>query len=274
MSGFLAMERAALEHPLLQDGDRFRAWFWLLAKACWKGTRFDLHGKTITLERGQLCVSRSQLADAWGWSSSAVERFLVRLETEQMIGRATGQGRTIITVCNYAKYQDVTEAAGQATGQPAGQRPDSDRTAKEPLNHLTKDIPSPKGDGRGEPAPGALDLYKTIFRSGVEILTNAGHDEPSARGILGKWKKNYSDGTVLAVLARCQAAMPEAPVEWLTKALAAEQLRAAGQTAYHQGPAPNDRQSVSEVGADIAAERAARRLREQEQQQRIAIGGR
>lgn len=137
MSGFIAMDRDALNHPLLKDGERFRAWFWLLSKACWKPTPFDIGGKIITLERGQICASRAQLADAWGWSPSAVERFLTRLETEQMIGRATGQGRTVITITNYSKYQDVASEAGQASEQPTGQRPDSDRTTKEPLNQET-----------------------------------------------------------------------------------------------------------------------------------------
>src|SRR3546814_1895901 len=54
-----------------------------------------------------------------------------------MIERATGQGRTIITICNYDKYQDIGEESGQATGQDTGQRPDSDRTTKEQGNHGT-----------------------------------------------------------------------------------------------------------------------------------------
>lgn len=138
MSGFIAMQREALEHPLFRGNpERFYAWFWLVARAAWKPTPYDINGKTVTIERGQLCASRSQLATAWNWSPSAVERFLTRLETEQMIGRATGQGRTVITICNYAKYQDAGTETGQATEQPTGQPSDSDRTTKEPLNQLT-----------------------------------------------------------------------------------------------------------------------------------------
>jgi hypothetical protein len=138
VSGFAVLYREATEHHLfVGDSSRFGAWAWLVLKACWKPTKFSVSGSTITVERGQLCVSRSQLATAWGWSPSAVERFLTRLQTEQMIGRATGQGRSIITICNYDKYQDIGEQAGQAPEQPAGQRPDSDRTTKEQGNHGT-----------------------------------------------------------------------------------------------------------------------------------------
>lgn len=271
MSGFAVLFREAADHPLFaRNSERLGAWTYLVLKVCWKPSKFNIGGKVIELQRGQICASRAQLAEAWGWSPSAVERFLTRLETEQMIERATGQGRTIITVCNYAKYQDVEVKAGQATGQATGQAPDSGRTTKEQRNQETKDIPSPNGDGRGAPDPTPLDLYKTIFRGGVDLLMAGGHGEPEARSIIGKWKKAYSEGALLAVLARCQASLPEAPVEWITKALQAEQLRAAGATAYAQGPS-NERDSVGEIGREIAARK---RIERQNQEQRIAIGGR
>ena len=157
MTGFIAMQREALDHPLFRkNGERFYAWFWLVAKACWKPTEYDISGKIVTLQRGQVCVSRAQLAKAWNWSPSAVERFLTRLETEQMIGRDTGQGRSIVTIRNYDKYQDATEKTGQATGQAAGQAADSDRTTKEPLNHLTKEQDTASGDAH-PPANDDLD---------------------------------------------------------------------------------------------------------------------
>ncbi|WP_273679048.1 helix-turn-helix domain-containing protein [Erythrobacter fulvus] len=132
--GYVAIYRAAFDHPLFAtDSARLGAWIWLLGKACWKPTPFDIAGRIVSLERGQLCASRSQLARAWGMSPSAVERFLTRLETEQMIGRATGQGRSIITIRNYDKFQAVSDEAGQATGQ----RSDSYRTAKEEGNKGT-----------------------------------------------------------------------------------------------------------------------------------------
>lgn len=146
MSGFIALHREARDHPLFAgDAQRFGAWFWLVATACWKPTKFNAGGTIITLERGQLCVSRNQLATAWGMSPSAVERFLTRLQTEQMIGRSTGQARSIITICNYDTYQGQNDEAGQATGQATGQRPDKDRTTKEQGNKGTRLEEEPNG---------------------------------------------------------------------------------------------------------------------------------
>lgn len=103
------------EHPLFKGNPaRLSAWKWLISEACWKPTRFNVSGRTITLDRGQLCVSRSQLASAWGMSPSGVERFLTRLEAEGMIERATGQGRTVVTICNYSKYKGISVSLNTA----------------------------------------------------------------------------------------------------------------------------------------------------------------
>jgi hypothetical protein len=178
MSGFITLQRGAIDHPLFKgEPARLGAWCWLLAKAVWKESRFDIGGKTITLQRGQLCVSRAQLSEAWSMSPSAVERFLTRLQAEEMISRETGQGRSIITIGNYSKYQGTKDGAGQADGsnatrtggrsktgqatgqaelalsidehsdilgeneapgQATGQRSDSDRTTKEQGNKETR----------------------------------------------------------------------------------------------------------------------------------------
>ena len=135
--GFIAMSRASLDHHLLQDAERFRAWFWLVAQATWKAIPFSVSGKTITLERGQLCASVRQMADAWGWSKSAVDRFLTRLETETMIEREAGHGRLVITICNYEKYQDDGNSKRDSSGTPSGTAAGQQRDNKEQDNHKT-----------------------------------------------------------------------------------------------------------------------------------------
>lgn len=139
MTGYVALHREAFSHPLLKDDARFRAWFWLVAHAAWKPTKHDARGHTITIDRGQLCAGREYLAKEWGWSPSAVERFLARLETEQMIERKTGQMKTVITICNYDKYQDGPNEAGHMSGQETEQKSDRNRTAKEQGNKGTRE---------------------------------------------------------------------------------------------------------------------------------------
>lgn len=257
--GWFTLHRGWRDNPVFRgEFSRADAWVWLIENACWKPTRHDVKGKTIMLDRGQLCASRERLAEVWGWSPSAVERFLTRLKTEQMIERETGQGKSVLTICNYAKYQDISEQTGQEKEQPTGQRSDRDRTAKEQGNQETSIIPSPNGDGRDAPSLTAADITKAVFDTGVLILTATVRDERQARSIIGRWRKTYSDSQVLTVLSRCQIEQPSEPVEWIVKSLSAEASRAAGQPQFTKPERP----SVSQIGAAMVANKP-----------RIAIGG-
>ena len=142
-SGFVVIHRKIFEHPLLQDGERFRAWAWLIAQAAWKPRRIVVSsGRTvevIELQRGQLSHARSFMAKAWGWSEKRVRTFLNRLEMDGMIDRQKGRLQTVITICNYSTYQDIPTREGQQTGRQTGQQWAGNGPQKEPLNHK-KDI--------------------------------------------------------------------------------------------------------------------------------------
>lgn len=141
MTGWVTINREMMDHPLFKgDLARAGAWLWLITHAAWKPTRFNNRGQIITLQRGELCAGRDYLAGEWGWSASAVSRFLTRLQTEQMIEQQTGQGLRVVTICNYKKYQDENQGAGQQTGQQFEQQPDSNRTHIEQGNKLTKEL--------------------------------------------------------------------------------------------------------------------------------------
>lgn len=163
MSGFIVMSRDAIDHPLLRDGERFRAWFWMVAKACWKPTKFDVQGKVVQLERGQFCCSVREMAEAWGWSKSAVDRFIQRLVDEDMVistraksgtgsGTASGTSRSIITICNYAKYQDVPRDGGTVSEPLSGTAAGQQRDIKEQGNQYLPNGRSPK-NARKAPIP-------------------------------------------------------------------------------------------------------------------------
>lgn len=162
MSGFIAMQRDALDHHLLQDGDRFRAWFWIVANACWKPAKARIKGRTVELERGELSFSVRFLADNWGWSKSRVDRFLSDLRAEGMIetrsksgtsaGHKAGQGQSIITVCNYSKYQDsetvVRDKREAKSGTSAGQARDKEEEGNKVIRKNTP--PTPQGGRKGK----------------------------------------------------------------------------------------------------------------------------
>ena len=112
------------------------AWMWLIEQAAWKAHRHRAGSYVFNLERGQLSASVRFMGEAWQWSKSKVQRFLVRLKTDTMVelSHGTGQltGNTVVTICNYNSYQ-ITPLShnivggtedGTANGTAAGQQRD------------------------------------------------------------------------------------------------------------------------------------------------------
>jgi hypothetical protein len=156
MSGYIAMARRWQEHDLF-EGDEFSrrdAWAWLIANAAWKDGRARVKGAVVELRRGELCYSQRFLAQKWGWSKSRVDRFLALLRDEGMIAARSkigaeanhpaGHGQSILSICNYDKYQAASQ--GQRgnneppSGATAGQQRGKEEEGKEGKNIL----PAPK----------------------------------------------------------------------------------------------------------------------------------
>jgi len=121
MSGYYRLQRGWQDNPLFGNDEYSErdAWVWLIESAAWRPSRARVKGTLIDLARGQLCFSQRFMAEKWGWSKSRVDRFLKRLAGAEMIstcskigataGHPAGQGQSVITICNYEKYQGPTE---------------------------------------------------------------------------------------------------------------------------------------------------------------------
>lgn len=146
MAGFIKLHRGWRDNDIFKgEFSRADAWVWLIEHAAWKPTRARIKGKTVELDRGELTFSVRFMADAWGWSKSRVDRFLADLRSESMIetrskigttaGHNAGQGQSIITICNYAKYQDRDGGDRDndvpEIGTTAGQQRDKEEEVKE-----------------------------------------------------------------------------------------------------------------------------------------------
>ncbi|MDG2513471.1 hypothetical protein P7B04_12265 [Sphingobium yanoikuyae] len=117
MSGYFLMHRGWQDNPIFdrEEFSRRDAWAWLIEHAAWKPSRARIKGEMIDLDRGELCFAQRFLAEKWGWSKSRVDRFLKLLVAEGMIetrtkigatsDHAAGQGQSIISICNYERYQ-------------------------------------------------------------------------------------------------------------------------------------------------------------------------
>lgn len=109
--GVFAVDRGIWDHPMFQSRAPFsrrEAWLWLVSSATWKRKTVFVDRKRVELTRGQLAFSVRFMAEQWGWSKSAVGRFLDTLKTETMIETQAGQSITVITICKYDEYQRVS----------------------------------------------------------------------------------------------------------------------------------------------------------------------
>src|SRR5262249_49432502 len=67
----------------------------------------------LNLGRGQLSHSLRYMAKAWGWASDKrVRTFLNRLKVDAQIDAQTSTSQTVITICNYERYQNPESAKG------------------------------------------------------------------------------------------------------------------------------------------------------------------
>jgi hypothetical protein len=161
-NGYIAKARASLTHPTLCRGkskrfDRRSALDWLIAEAAWRPeNKRGAHG-LFHLARGQLCITIRELCTVWHWPRSTVHRFLKELTRESTIsvrqiragskmGQNLGQtspelplqagwARSLITLCNYDKYQRSSTAASQTRDNGMEQTLESTQTAtiREPI---------------------------------------------------------------------------------------------------------------------------------------------
>lgn len=108
--GVFAVDRGIWDHPSFANEPltEREAWQWLIGEASFKDRTKRIGSVVLKLERGQVAASLRFMADKWQWSEARVRRFLKRLKTDAMIDAASDAGITVITVCNYNKYQRVS----------------------------------------------------------------------------------------------------------------------------------------------------------------------
>ena len=111
-SGFFLIARGLMEHARFKPKgpfSDFEAWIWLIEHAAYsRQTVPILNGTnrtTIVLEPGQLSHSIRYLAEAWRWSDKRVQRFLATTQSDHSVTTQTTTGQTVITLCNWGKYQ-------------------------------------------------------------------------------------------------------------------------------------------------------------------------
>jgi hypothetical protein len=158
-SGYFKVDRGVWSHALF-TGEPYtprEAWLWLISEAAWKPRRVRVGKCMVSVDRGQIATSDRFLAEAWRWPKTRARRFLSKLKTEGMVSLRQGDGATILTVCNYAKYQ---VAGGIGTGENLDHQADHQISAG--------DVESGPPNG---PLNAAPSICKTKEKVGVTLFS-------------------------------------------------------------------------------------------------------
>lgn len=92
-------------------------WGWICESAAWEDKQVRFNGVLFNLKRGQLVTARSFISNGFGIGEQVTRTFLENLEKAGMVNLQTNQRATIITICNYDKFQSFENADNQPTNQ-------------------------------------------------------------------------------------------------------------------------------------------------------------
>ena len=113
MSDWVKIHRSINENELwlLEPFTKAQAWIDLILHANWKQGSFMVRGNIVCIDRGQIGWSELTISSRWKWSRTKVRRFLSYLEKSGNIIQQKTHITTIITICNYERYQygDTTD---------------------------------------------------------------------------------------------------------------------------------------------------------------------
>jgi hypothetical protein len=157
LTGWYAVQRGITAHHLFErKPDRLAVWMWLMDNAAWKDTTHDVKGHTVVVLRGSVCVSERHIADKCGVGYQVVRTAIKRFASEQMLNATPTHGKSLITLCNYGKYQDVNGEANAAPNATLTQRQRNANAQKEQGNKVTRERPKGLSDFE------AVEILSTI----------------------------------------------------------------------------------------------------------------
>lgn len=137
-SGYIRKFRKVQMHPVWTQLSPavYKLMDYCIMEANWKPERWYTGDGEIVLPIGQFVTSYRELADGCHLTARQVRDAVADLERLQVIRteriKAPGRAheKTLITVCNYRRYQPKEDDPGQATGQ-ANDTPRDKRTTRE-----------------------------------------------------------------------------------------------------------------------------------------------
>lgn len=119
----IRIPRSLLSHPTVRGMTdiQFRMLIYILENAAYTKHEMDDHGISVILEPGQFMFTYRDLANEFGTSKGAIERFLARLKSGKIAGHKQGHTKTILTFTHSDTCEIFKRQPGTQTGTSGGQ---------------------------------------------------------------------------------------------------------------------------------------------------------
>ncbi len=134
--GYIKLYRSILDWEWYTDVNTYRLFLHLLLKANYEPKKW--RGRVV--ERGQVVTGRLALAQELKISERAVRTALEHLKSTGEVTVESTSKYSVITIVNYAKYQDRPDATDQQTDQRPVTQPTSERPTNDQQTTTTKEI--------------------------------------------------------------------------------------------------------------------------------------
>ncbi len=109
--GWISIHRKIQDHWLWRDKpfSKGQAWIDILMMVNHEDNKILIDNELMEVKRGSCITSIRQLCEKWGWSNTKVRNFLNLLAKDNMLIVQSDTKKTILTVVNYSKYQDIND---------------------------------------------------------------------------------------------------------------------------------------------------------------------
>ena len=120
--GWVKLWRKSLENGMMKNPILWTFWTWCLMKASHRPHRQRVGFQEIDLSPGQFIFGRKIASEELGISEKRIRNCLIALKTASNMAIKTASKFSIVTICNWSRYQNQEYEKGQKRGQQKGQQ--------------------------------------------------------------------------------------------------------------------------------------------------------
>lgn len=176
MEGWIKLYRQIEEHRIWYDKpfSKGQAWIDILLMVNHKDKTILIGNTPCTVPAGSRITSIHKLAEKWGWSRTKVDNFLKLLEAEKMLIRKSDKKKTLLTVVNWATYQN---------GEP---KKSHEKASKKPLKSLNNNEENEKNERSNVPHEKIIGHLNECAATSFKPTAQITQDKLRAR-----WNEGY-----------------------------------------------------------------------------------